>query len=57
MSYLQVAATNFSKVGIEPKWEDKANEKGGKWVYTVKIAQRNTHLPQYWLNLVCLFLI
>jgi len=40
------------KLGIEPKWEDKANTKGGKWLITVKESMRDSHLPQYWLDAI-----
>jgi len=42
------------KEGVEPKWEDSANERGGKWVATVKNSQNNNNskLNHMWLGLV-----
>jgi len=40
------------KQGIEPKWEDLANTKGGKWLITFKTTQRETHLNKYWLDTI-----
>jgi len=40
------------KDGIEPKWEDPANARGGKWIVQVKVTQRSTLLNQLWLWLV-----
>jgi len=41
------------KDGIEPKWEDSANERGGKWVINHKSSQRNTKvIDQMWLGAV-----
>ncbi|KAL6080575.1 eukaryotic initiation factor 4E [Balamuthia mandrillaris] len=37
------------KAGIEPKWEDPANEKGGKWVLSVPASQRRDKLDKLWL--------
>jgi translation initiation factor 4E len=41
------------KQGIEPKWEDAANAKGGKWVISFKKGQREA-LSDHWLHTVCL---
>ncbi|KAI8904733.1 translation initiation factor eIF 4e-like domain-containing protein [Gorgonomyces haynaldii] len=41
------------KEGIEPSWEDKANEKGGKWAFNLQRGKRGPELDQWWLN-VCL---
>ncbi|CEP03151.1 EIF-4F 25 kDa subunit [Plasmodiophora brassicae] len=35
------------KKGIQPMWEDPANEKGGKWVWAIL-----SQLDKYWDNLV-----
>jgi len=37
------------KEGIEPKWEDSENEKGGKWVITIPPKNRNQTLDKLWL--------
>lgn len=49
------AGSNYHifKLGIEPKWEDKANLQGGKWLVTFKSGQRQTSLNQLWLSAVC----
>eukprot|EP01126_Amoeba_proteus_P010549 TRINITY_DN1411_c0_g1_i2.p1 TRINITY_DN1411_c0_g1~~TRINITY_DN1411_c0_g1_i2.p1 ORF type:complete len:191 (+),score=21.01 TRINITY_DN1411_c0_g1_i2:184-756(+) len=39
------------KQGIEPKWEDSANIKGGQWVVPIKRLQRE-NLTTMWLHLV-----
>jgi len=48
------AGSNYHifKIGVEPKWEDKANSHGGKWLATVKNNQRGTSLNQMWLGVV-----
>eukprot|EP01089_Gocevia_fonbrunei_P022651 TRINITY_DN9235_c0_g1_i1.p1 TRINITY_DN9235_c0_g1~~TRINITY_DN9235_c0_g1_i1.p1 ORF type:complete len:269 (-),score=49.29 TRINITY_DN9235_c0_g1_i1:143-949(-) len=45
------AGSNFHifKTGTEPKWEDKANKKGGKWVVNLPAKQRATKLDELWL--------
>eukprot|EP00005_Dracoamoeba_jomungandri_P007364 CAMPEP_0174265756 /NCGR_PEP_ID=MMETSP0439-20130205/27783_1 /TAXON_ID=0 /ORGANISM="Stereomyxa ramosa, Strain Chinc5" /LENGTH=215 /DNA_ID=CAMNT_0015352375 /DNA_START=113 /DNA_END=760 /DNA_ORIENTATION=+ len=40
------------KTGIEPKWEDSANEKGGKWVVTFSNKQRAEKLDNMWLYVI-----
>jgi len=40
------------KEGIEPKWEDPSNKKGGKWIIQIKNSQRETQLNQIWLYTV-----
>lgn len=37
------------KEGIEPKWEDPENEKGGKWIITIPPKNRNVLLDKFWL--------
>jgi len=37
------------KEHIEPKWEDAANSKGGKWTVSIPPKNRNTSLDQTWL--------
>jgi len=37
------------KEHIEPKWEDAANSKGGKWTVTIPPKSRNSSLDQMWL--------
>jgi len=39
------------KHGIEPKWEDTANTKGGKWQLSIKKNQKDT-LATHWLHTV-----
>lgn len=34
---------------IEPKWEDPANSKGGKWTVSIPPKSRNSALDQMWL--------
>lgn len=34
---------------IEPKWEDAANSKGGKWTFTIPPKSRGSALDQMWL--------
>jgi len=41
---------NLFKKGIEPKWEDAANSKGGRW--TVIISKSKTILDRMWLWLM-----
>jgi len=40
------------KEGIEPKWEDPLNEKGGKWVVTLPNKNRKETSDKMWLYLV-----
>lgn len=40
------------KVGIEPKWEDPANGRGGQWVLTLSNKQRKEKLDKLWLYTV-----
>jgi len=37
---------------IEPKWEDAANQKGGKWVVTLPKTKGKEYLDKVWLYLV-----
>jgi translation initiation factor 4E len=37
------------KDGIEPKWEDPINARGGKWLVQIKPNQRAASLNQLWL--------
>jgi len=37
------------KEQIEPKWEDSANSKGGKWTVSIPPKSRNSALDQMWL--------
>lgn len=37
------------KEHIEPKWEDAANSKGGKWTVSIPPKNRNSSLDQMWL--------
>jgi len=41
---------NWFKKGIEPKWEDPSNEKGGRW--TIIINKNKAHLDKMWLWLL-----
>ncbi|KAI8809961.1 eukaryotic translation initiation factor 4E [Cladochytrium replicatum] len=49
-----MAGANYSffKEGVQPMWEDPANEKGGKWVVPIPRGKRDTLLDQYWLNTI-----
>jgi len=40
------------KYGVEPKWEDKANEKGGKWVINFTAKGARGKVDDCWLNTV-----
>jgi len=40
---------HFFKTGVEPKWEDPVNSKGGKWILQVSQKQRQKLLDQLWL--------
>eukprot|EP01104_Vermistella_antarctica_P000007 TRINITY_DN0_c1_g1_i1.p1 TRINITY_DN0_c1_g1~~TRINITY_DN0_c1_g1_i1.p1 ORF type:complete len:297 (-),score=86.34 TRINITY_DN0_c1_g1_i1:133-1023(-) len=37
------------KEGIQPKWEDPVNSKGGKWVLMVPTRERKSKLDELWL--------
>lgn len=44
------------KRGIEPKWEDPKNHRGGRWL--INVDTRNKHrLNDMWLNVVSLGLL
>jgi len=40
------------KEGIQPMWEDKNNQKGGRWLINVDKLRRNELLDHYWLELL-----
>lgn len=40
------------KEGIEPKWEDQANTRGGKWIVQMPPKLRASHLDQNWMWMV-----
>ncbi|KAJ8903905.1 hypothetical protein NDN08_000436 [Rhodosorus marinus] len=42
---------HFFRTGVEPKWEDKFNEAGGKWVLTIPKGRKDL-LDIFWLHLV-----
>ncbi len=44
------------KAGIEPKWEDSANTRGGQWVVTFSNKQRKEKLDKLWLYTVRILL-
>eukprot|EP01135_Chromosphaera_perkinsii_P004500 Nk52_evm24s284 gene=Nk52_evmTU24s284 len=48
------ASYHLFKEGVEPKWEDPANEKGGKWLLAVRKGKDgqggNPTLDDLWLN-------
>ena len=51
----RVNSIEFFKAGIEPKWEDPRNEKGGRFVFSVGRSQENreeiySHLVYYLLG-------
>ena len=41
------------KKGIRPMWEDKSNEKGGKWLLNSSSKRRN-RIDENWLHTVCI---
>jgi translation initiation factor 4E len=43
----------YFKKGIEPKWEDAANSKGGRWLIFVKSNVGDEELSNLWLHVVC----
>ena len=43
---------HFFKKGIQPLWEDPANQEGGKWVLTIKGDEET--LSKTWLEVVCM---
>ena len=46
----QGANYHLFKEGVEPKWEDPENERGGKWIVIVPAKERdNGALDKYWL--------
>jgi hypothetical protein len=49
-----VSGSDFSlfKTGVEPKWEDQANQLGGKWTYLVSKSSMKQQMDTQWLNLV-----
>lgn len=49
-----VSGSDFSlfKAGIEPKWEDSANQYGGKWTFLLPKSTLKNSLDTYWLNLL-----
>eukprot|EP01120_Amphizonella_sp_Union-15-10_P007794 TRINITY_DN2676_c0_g2_i1.p1 TRINITY_DN2676_c0_g2~~TRINITY_DN2676_c0_g2_i1.p1 ORF type:complete len:263 (+),score=42.16 TRINITY_DN2676_c0_g2_i1:87-875(+) len=52
--HLLKEGSNFHlfKEGIEPAWEDPANEKGGKWLVSLPQKHRAAYLSQFWLYVV-----
>lgn len=51
-SHLAVGHTyNLFKEGIEPKWEDPINEKGGEWRVGIP-ASKGKNLDALWINTV-----
>jgi len=48
-SLAQGSNYHIFKEHIEPKWEDAANSKGGKWTVSVPPKNRGTSLDQMWL--------
>lgn len=49
----QKMGTDYSlfKKGIMPMWEDKANNRGGRWLISLERKQRS-ELDRYWLDIV-----
>eukprot|EP01103_Thecamoeba_quadrilineata_P012821 TRINITY_DN3402_c0_g1_i1.p1 TRINITY_DN3402_c0_g1~~TRINITY_DN3402_c0_g1_i1.p1 ORF type:complete len:241 (-),score=33.52 TRINITY_DN3402_c0_g1_i1:99-821(-) len=37
------------KHGVEPKWEDPRNVKGGKWIYNIQNKNGRDHIDKLWL--------
>lgn len=48
-SLAQGSNYHIFKENVEPKWEDPANAKGGKWTVSVPPKSRNSSLDQMWL--------
>lgn len=44
------------KKGIRPMWEDKMNEKGGRWIIKFEYKSRDTEINKYWLDVVSICL-
>ncbi|XP_074647516.1 eukaryotic translation initiation factor 4E-like [Tubulanus polymorphus] len=43
------------KDGIEPKWEDEQNKRGGRWLINLDKKERHSCLDDFWLEtLLCL---
>jgi len=54
-SQLQQGSTySLFKNGIEPKWEDPANERGGKWTVIVQKTKGYLDKMWLWLMLACI---
>jgi len=45
---------NLFKNGIEPKWEDAANAKGGKWTIIIQKSRGQLDRMWLWLLLACI---
>eukprot|EP00164_Ancoracysta_twista_P000086 GFYU01000123.1.p1 GENE.GFYU01000123.1~~GFYU01000123.1.p1 ORF type:complete len:227 (+),score=73.10 GFYU01000123.1:30-683(+) len=43
---------HFFKDGVEPKWEDSQNKKGGKWIIHVPKPKSKDSLDDLWLHTV-----
>lgn len=46
------SAYHLFKEGIMPKWEDPANDKGGKWVMQNSASRRGPQFDAVWINTV-----
>ncbi|XKL67865.1 hypothetical protein PGB90_003356 [Kerria lacca] len=44
------------KKGIRPMWEDKMNEKGGRWIIKFEYKSRDTEINKYWLDVILLMI-
>ena len=44
------------KEGIEPKWEDKANKDGGRWLISLDKTQRHSQLDSFWIETLLLLI-
>ncbi|MCL4121463.1 UNVERIFIED_CONTAM: hypothetical protein GTU68_025151 [Idotea baltica] len=44
------------KYGIKPMWEDKRNNKGGRWIINLSKHQRATELDIFWLEMLLLLI-
>ncbi|KAI6182125.1 EIF-4F 25 kDa subunit [Aphelenchoides bicaudatus] len=42
----------FFKDGINPTWEDPANESGGRWTYTIDKQERAQKLDNLWVKVL-----
>lgn len=44
------------KKGIRPMWEDKMNEKGGRWIVKFDSRPREVDIDKIWLDVVSMLI-